>query len=117
MAMGGLLLVLAHPDDETLFGGTVARYTSAGVDAGLICGTRGERGKTSGLCSVEELGRVRESELRESARILGIHRLEILPYVDQQLHAAPHDEIRRHIVALVRELRPQVVITFDPHGA
>ena len=40
-----LLCVLAHPDDESLaLGGTIAKYSSLGVETGLIIATRGERG-------------------------------------------------------------------------
>lgn len=116
--MRGLLLVLAHPDDETFFaGGVIAKHAAAGVHVGLVCATRGERGATAGLCSVEELAKVREAELREAGRILGVRDIELLPYEDQQLWAAPVDDIRREIVAALRGQRPEIVITFDPNGA
>ena len=116
--MPGLLFVLAHPDDETFFAaGTIAKYAAAGVPVGLVCATRGERGATADVCSIEELPRVREAELRAAARILGIENLEFLCYEDQKLWAAPVDEIRRQIVAAVRRHRPQIVVTFDPNGA
>jgi LmbE family N-acetylglucosaminyl deacetylase len=116
--MAGLLLVLAHPDDETFIaGGAIAKYAAAGIPIGLVCATRGERGKTADLYSVEELPQVREAEVREAARILGIREIQLLPYEDQKLGAAPPDDIRRHIVAAIRRQRPQTVITFDPNGA
>jgi LmbE family N-acetylglucosaminyl deacetylase len=116
--MDGLLLILAHPDDETFFaGGAIARYASANVRVGLVCATRGERGATGNLCSIEELPRVREGELRDAARILGVRDLSLLPYQDQKLWAAPADEIRRYIVTAIRAQRPRIVITFDPNGA
>src|SRR5580692_8136283 len=101
--VAGLLFLLAHPDDETFIaGGTIARYAAAGVEIGVICATRGERGKTSDICSREDLAGVREAELRSAAGILGIRYLEILSYEDQGLAAAPQDEIRRTLVAAVR---------------
>lgn len=116
--MAGLLLVLAHPDDETfLAGGTIAKYASAGSHIGLVCATRGQRGATADLCSIADLPRVREAELREAARILGIRDIEFLPYEDQNLWSAPLDEIRRQIVTAIRRQRPEIVITFDPNGA
>ena len=115
--MAGLLFVLAHPDDETISAGTIARYTSAGVRAGLICATRGERGSTADLCTTEELPEAREAELREAARILGIAEVEMLPYEDQKLWSAPLDDIRRQLVMSVRRQRPEIVISFDPNGA
>src|SRR4051812_41533921 len=116
--MGSFVLLLAHPDDETFFAaGTIAQCVAEGVRGGLLCGTRGERGSTGDLCSIEELPRVREAELREAAGILGIHEVELLPFEDQQLARAPMDEVRRAVVRMLRRLRPEVVFTFDPDGA
>src|SRR5262249_31822661 len=112
------VLLLAHPDDESFFAaGTIARHVAEGTRVGLVCATRGERGATSDLCTIEELPRVREAELREAARILGIHELDILPFQDQQLAKAPVDEVRRSAVRMIRRMRPDTVFTFDPEGA
>jgi len=112
------VMVLAHPDDESFFAaGTIAKCVALGVRVGLLCATRGERGATCDLCTIEELPRVREAELRDAARILGIHELEFLPYQDQQLAKAPMDDVRRRVVRMIRRMRPQTVFTFDPDGA
>jgi LmbE family N-acetylglucosaminyl deacetylase len=111
------VLLLAHPDDETFFaGGTIAQCAAEGVRVGLLCATRGERGSTGGLSTIEELPRVREAELREAARILGIAEVEFLPFEDQQLAKAPIDIMRRAVVGILRRMRPEVVFTFDPDG-
>src|SRR4051812_8725087 len=111
-------MVLAHPDDESFFAaGTIAKLVAAGVRVGLLCATRGERGATCDLCSIDELPHVREAELREAARILGIHEVEFLPYEDQQLAKAPMDGVRRGVVRMIRRMRPHTVFTFDPDGA
>ncbi len=116
--MRSLLIVGAHPDDETFFAaGTIAKYSEAGVRVSVVCATRGERGATADLCSVEELPKVREQELRNVAAILGVADLYFLPYEDQKLLAAPLEEVRRQLVEVIRETRPQIVITFDPNGA
>jgi LmbE family N-acetylglucosaminyl deacetylase len=113
-----LVLLLAHPDDESFFAaGTIAQCVAEGMRIGLLCATRGERGSTGELCSIDELPKVREAELREAVRILGIHELEILPYEDQQLARAPMEEMRRAVVRMLRRLRPEVVFTFDPDGS
>lgn len=115
--MAGLLFLLAHPDDETFIaGGTIAKYAAAGVEIGVVCATRGERGKTGDVCSRDELAYVREAEVRDAAQILGIRHLEILSYEDQKLASAPADEIRCALVAALRRQRPQIVVTFDPNG-
>jgi LmbE family N-acetylglucosaminyl deacetylase len=113
-----LLFVGAHPDDEVFFaGGTLARYVEEGTRVSIICATRGERGATGDLCSIEELPNIREAELISAMRVLGVTDVHFLPYEDQKLSTAPPDEIRRHLVQLIREIKPQIVITFDPEGA
>jgi LmbE family N-acetylglucosaminyl deacetylase len=62
------------------------------------------------------LGRIREAELRAAASKLGLCRLEFLDYVDGELDKAPHAEIIGQIVAHLRVIRPQVVVTFGPDG-
>ena len=116
-SVAGLLFLLAHPDDETFIaGGTIARYAAAGLEIGVVCATRGERGKTGDICSPDDLARVREAEVRDAAQILGIRHLEILSYEDRMLASAPPDEIRRSLVATLRRQRPQIAVTFDPNG-
>lgn len=113
-----IFLSFAHPDDESFFAaGTACRYSDAGHAVVLCCATRGERGNTASLCTIEELPAVREQELREAGAVLGLARLEFLPYEDQQLANAPPEEIRAALVRLIRQHRPAVVITFDPNGA
>jgi N-acetylglucosamine malate deacetylase 2 len=115
-----LLLIFAHPDDETfLTGGVAARYSSEGTRVVLATATLGESGKVGDppLCTREELPRVREAELRRAAAILGISELHLLGYHDRDLAAAPPDEMRKQLVTVIRRWRPQVVVSFDPNGA
>ena len=116
-----LMAVLAHPDDESLgVGGTLATYSAAGIETYVVTATRGERGRyftNESRPSDAEVGRVREAELRAAARDLGVHEVEFLDYVDGELDEAEAEEATSRIVAQLRRLRPQVVITFDPFGA
>ncbi len=114
-----LLVCGAHPDDETFFAGTMAKYVSEGARVCVLCGTRGERGNTADLCSISELPKWREAELRRSMRVLGLRDEDVffLPYEDQKLHLAPIHEARDHIVRIIRSVRPQVAVSFDVHGA
>lgn len=113
-----LLIVGAHPDDETFFaGGTIAKYAAEGTRVSVVCATRGERGATADLCSIEELPKIREAELHDAMNILGVHGVYFLPYQDQKLADAPGEQIRRQLVEVIRETRPDIVITFDPNGA
>jgi LmbE family N-acetylglucosaminyl deacetylase len=115
-----LMLVLAHPDDETLGnGGTIARYADEGVDVHLVTATGGEQGwfgdpdKNPGP---DELARIREEELRGAAQVLGIRDVSVLGYRDGELAKAPVAEAVGKIVSHIRRVRPQVVITFDQVG-
>lgn len=120
MAHRTLLLVFAHPDDETfLCGGTACKYAARGVEIVLATATRGESGQVGDppVCTREDLPAVRERELRRAAAILGIGDIHLLGYHDRELASAPADRVRGQLVALVRRCRPQVVLTFDPNGA
>jgi LmbE family N-acetylglucosaminyl deacetylase len=115
-----LLFCLAHPDDESFSGVGLAGWCLArGVRVVLLCATRGEAGKP-GDASISgaptDIGAAREQELRAAARIAGIQQVHLLGYRDKELSEAAPEEIRRTIVARLREYRPQVVVTFDPNG-
>ncbi len=114
-----LLLVFAHPDDETfLTGGVACKYADEGVQVVLVAATRGESGKAGepAICTREELPALREDELRRAAAILGISQVHLLGYRDRELTAAPPDEIREQLVTLIRLHRPSVMVSFDPNG-
>jgi N-acetylglucosamine malate deacetylase 2 len=112
-----ILFVFAHPDDESHWGSGIAlRSHDEGRRTVLVTATRGGRGTTGGLCTVEELPAVREQELREAARILQFDELLLLPYEDKELPNVPHEEIRRTLVDVIRREQPAVVVTFDPNG-
>jgi LmbE family N-acetylglucosaminyl deacetylase len=116
-----LMAVLAHPDDESLgFGGALAKYHAEGIETSLVCATRGELGWTGGPAANPgplALGRVREAELREAADALGIADVTFLDYVDGALRCADPGEAVCRIVAAIRRVRPDVVVTFGPDGA
>ncbi len=115
------MAVLAHPDDESLgLGGTLATYAARGVETYLVTATRGERGRyfhNEDRPDDAQVGRVREGELRAAARELGVRDVTLLGYVDKELDRADADEALGRIVAAIRRVRPQVVVTFDPFGA
>lgn len=120
-----LMAILAHPDDESLgMGGTLAKYAAEGVDVALLTATRGERGRFHGHRAEEEehpgaaaLAGIREQELRAAVSVLGVRRVSLLDYPDQQLNCAnPHEAIAS-IACELRRGRPDVVVTFGPDGA
>jgi LmbE family N-acetylglucosaminyl deacetylase len=110
-----LLVVLAHPDDESFpMGGTLAKYAAEGVRVSLICATRGEAG-IPGLLP-EATGQLRERELRAAAATLGLAEVRFLGYHDGQLAQADPEQAIGQLVKAMREIQPQAVITFGPDG-
>lgn len=131
MSTKTLLAVLAHPDDESFgMGGTLALYASRGVDVHLICATRGEVGDVSPemLAGFQSVAELRESELRCAAGILGLKGVHFLDYRDSgmpgspdnihpnALAAQPLDVVAAKVADYIRNLDPDVVLTFDPIG-
>ena len=131
MAPRSLLAVFAHPDDETFGGGgLLARYAAEGVRVSMVCATRGEVGEISdpSLATRENLGEVRERELRDACRVLGIEEPIILGYRDSGMAGtsdnanprafsqADQEEVVEKVVEIIRREQPDVVVTFDPNG-
>lgn len=113
-----ILFIGAHPDDETVFaGGTLAKYASEGARVSVICATRGQRGSTASLCSIEALPAVREAELRDACAILGVQDVHVLDYDDAKLTHTPPARVEHDIEKIIRARKPQVVITFAEDGA
>ncbi|MEW6030217.1 MAG: PIG-L deacetylase family protein [Chloroflexota bacterium] len=126
-----ILAVLAHPDDESFgLGGTLALYTRRGCDTHLVCATRGEAGmvdaeRMRGYHSIADL---REAELRCAAEHLGLKGVYFLGYRDSGMNGSednkhpeaqvshPVEEVAGRVVRYIRELKPDVVLTFDPIG-
>jgi len=136
MALGALLCVHAHPDDEALFtGGVLAHYARTGRRTVLVTCTLGQLG-------FDPLGRegadpehddestaaLRASELRRAAASLGVGRAVTLGYRDSGMSGWPTadhpdafvnarvEEAARGLAALIDETRSSVVVTYDEHG-
>ena len=112
-----ILLVFAHPDDES-FGvaGTAAKYSRQGVAVDLVCATRGEKGTRLDVPDNMDTGTAREAELRAAAAIIGIRAIHFLGYIDGELEKANPDEVTGKVLAIMEKLQPEVVITFGPDG-
>ncbi len=111
-----LLAVFAHPDDETFIcGGTLARFAKEGVRITLVSATKGEMGRRMGkppFVNRETMPALREQELRKACGILGIQDLRFLGIRDKLVEFEPLEKLVGRIVTVIRELRPQVVLTF-----
>jgi len=116
-----LMCILAHPDDESLgMGGTLAKYAAEGIETYLVTATRGERGwfgDEKDNPGMDALGKMREAELHNAAKALGIREVNFLDYIDGDLDQANPTEATAKIVEHIKRVRPDVVITFDPNGA
>ncbi len=129
--MKSLLGIFAHPDDEGTMGGALLKYGSEGVATGLICATRGEVGEIAdpALATPENLGQVREGEMREATKALGVDNLWFLDYRDSGMADTAENndprafmqvgsaEVVGKLVTIIRQFRPQVIVTFDENGA
>jgi N-acetyl-1-D-myo-inositol-2-amino-2-deoxy-alpha-D-glucopyranoside deacetylase len=126
-----LLAVHAHPDDECIStGGILARYGAEGTRTVLVTCTDGAVGEISdpSLATPDNLGEVRSRELDESVRILKINRLVKLGYRDSGMagtadndnpaafQQADLEEAICKVVDVVRQERPQVIVTYDERG-
>lgn len=118
--MRKILLVFAHPDDESFAtGGTIVKYSSiANTEIHLLCATRGEAGQTGhpSICTKEDLPYVREKELQKAANILGIDHIRLLAHRDGTLDKIPTEILAQEIKEYIDDFHPQIVITFPPHG-
>ncbi|MFD4291899.1 N-acetyl-1-D-myo-inositol-2-amino-2-deoxy-alpha-D-glucopyranoside deacetylase [Rhodococcus sp. NPDC058532] len=135
-----LLVVHAHPDDETLtMGGTIARYAAAGAEVTVVTCTLGEEGEVigdtwAGLVAdrADQLGGYRILELSSALGRLGVAAPRFLGgagrWRDSGMAGTPaaanprafvnadRDEVVGALVEVIRERRPQVVVCYDPNG-
>jgi N-acetyl-1-D-myo-inositol-2-amino-2-deoxy-alpha-D-glucopyranoside deacetylase len=135
-----LLLVHAHPDDETVgTGATMARYAAAGARVTLVTCTLGEEGEIHvpalaqlAATQADQLGGYRLTELDAACAALGVADHRFLGgagrYRDSGMMGLPTnghprafwqadlDEAAGHLVEIMREVRPQVLVTYDPNG-
>jgi N-acetyl-1-D-myo-inositol-2-amino-2-deoxy-alpha-D-glucopyranoside deacetylase len=130
--MATLLLVHAHPDDEAIStGGTMMKAKSDGHRVVLVTATRGEVGEIHNMDEAQarpRLGEIRTQELLRADEILGVDRQEFLGYRDsgmvgtadndnpRSFHRAPLEEAAEKLAVLIREERPDVVITYAEDG-
>jgi len=116
---GAVLVLTAHPDDESFrCGGTLALLADRGVRVQLLAATRGEGGSCGDppLCAREDLGAVREEELRCACRALGIEPPRFLDYRDETLASVDEGQAVDRVLAAMGHLSPEALITWPPHG-
>ncbi len=106
------LVIMAHPDDiEFTCGGTVAKLADAGTDVTFCLVTSGDKGSRDSAFQSWDLAAVRETEQEAAARVLGVHTCRFLRWPDGFVEDSP--ELRGAIVRVIREVRPDLLITWD----
>ncbi|MGD0861879.1 MAG: PIG-L family deacetylase [Candidatus Limnocylindrales bacterium] len=125
----GLLAIFAHPDDESYgAGGLMALAAAAGNPVWVLCATNGDQGGRPGETGVDHTldPEIRRRELTCACEALGVHEPIFLGYRDSGMegwgapegslaNADPAGVVER-MVEVVRQLRPAVIVTFDPGG-
>jgi LmbE family N-acetylglucosaminyl deacetylase len=115
-----LAAVYAHPDDDTNGIGALLAANADRIHYTLICCTSGEAGEIAdpSLATRENLATVREREERDAIAALGVYDADInfLHHPDGALASVPREPLVEEVTAVLRDARPQVVITFGPEG-
>lgn len=118
-----LLVVVAHPDDETFGCGSLLLHAAdRNIRTVVVCATRGEAGEVSADVSVppDGLGALREAELREAAKTLGVAEVEVLDHLDSGMEGDPSPgslcatepiDLAAELTDVIERHQPDVVVT------
>lgn len=117
-ALGTILFVGAHPDDETfLCGGLLAAARAAGQRVICITATRGEGGvQDEAKWPADTLGQTRTQELEAALKVLGVDEHHWLTYQDGACDMADQAKATETIAAYITECQPDSILTFGPDG-
>jgi LmbE family N-acetylglucosaminyl deacetylase len=108
-----VLVVMAHPDDcDFGAGGTIAQWTSQGIEVSYCIITNGDQGGEESGIPVEEMAKVRQQEQRDAGRALGVTEITYLNYRDGWL--MPSIELRKEIVKAIRIAKPDRMVVQSP---
>lgn len=111
-ALGTVLMVWAHPDDETyLAGGLSAVLTDDGQRVVCVTATRGEAGGTAA-----DLAEIRTTELEAALALLGVEEHHWLDYPDGGCAGVDERAAATRLRAVIDDVRPDTVVTFGPDG-
>jgi LmbE family N-acetylglucosaminyl deacetylase len=114
--MGKKVLVMApHPDDAEFYaGGLIASLVDEGGDVTIVTATDGCCGSYKE--AREDLIQIRKKEAQEAAILAGA-RVVLLGYHDYELDRAPAGELRQKLIRMIREYKPEIIITIDPYAS
>lgn len=109
-----VLAIIAHPDDaEFWVGGTIARWTNEGIQVAYCVLTDGSGGGFDPGVPRAEIPNIRRAEQRRAAKLLGVSEVEFFGLGEQRL-LDQRRELHEHLVRVIRQVRPQRVVTWSP---
>lgn len=118
-------VAVAHPDDETFGCGSLLLHAAAaGAVTSVVCGTRGEAGQVADGVVVPPggLAELREEELREAARLMGVHDVRLLGFLDsdmagdvgpETLCGAPLETVTEQVRAAAEDFGADVLVSLE----
>lgn len=108
-----ILVVMAHPDDcDFGAGGTIAQWTSRGIEVSYCIITNGDQGGEASDFPLEDMAQVRQREQRAAGKELGVENVTFLNYRDGSLF--PSLELRKEIVREIRRAKPDRMVVQSP---
>ncbi|HSF56157.1 MAG TPA: PIG-L family deacetylase, partial [Algoriphagus sp.] len=108
-----VLVVFPHPDDEVTVAGTLMKLKKEGHEIQMVCLTRGEKGKSSGIEDEVQLAKLRTDEMQKAAELIGADQLHMKNYPDNGLEKVGLDSLKEIIQGLINEINPDVLISYD----
>ena len=108
-----ILVVLAHPDDPEFFcGASLAMWSSQGHEIHYCLLTQGDKGTDRRDVSGEELKKMRQEEQKAASALIGVRSVRFLDYEDGFL--APSTQAKKDVVRVIRQVKPDILVTSDP---
>jgi LmbE family N-acetylglucosaminyl deacetylase len=108
-----ILVILAHPDDPEFFcGATLARWAGAGHEIHYFLLTYGDKGFDDENATTDQICAVRQAEQKAAAAIIGVKSVGFLGLGDGLL--VPSVDLRREVVRVIRQKKPDILVTCDP---
>jgi LmbE family N-acetylglucosaminyl deacetylase len=108
-----ILVILAHPDDPEFFcGATIAEWTRQGHDVSYCLLTKGDKGVNDHFKNADDICELRMREESQAAAVLDVHDIIFMDNEDGYL--TPSLELRKDVVRVIRQKKPQIIVTCDP---
>jgi LmbE family N-acetylglucosaminyl deacetylase len=108
-----ILVILAHPDDPEFFcGATLAHWSRVGHEIHYFLLTCGDKGFDDIHATADQIRAVRQAEQNAAAGIIGVKSVRFLGLEDGFI--IPNIDLRREVVRIIRQIKPDILVTCDP---